>query len=144
MDSRKRKALEATGWRFGDAADFLGMNDQERQLLDARIEMALAVRRQRQALRLSQKQLANRIKTSQPRIAKIERAAPDVSLDQILRAFTAAGGRFVVKQVGQTRATRPTHRPGDVAQKRRRTRATTNVAQVEIEMTGTGADQSSF
>ena len=34
MDAAKRKALEAAGWRFGDAADFLGMTDEERQLLD--------------------------------------------------------------------------------------------------------------
>jgi hypothetical protein len=44
MNSEKRKALEAAGWQFGDAADFLGMTDEERQLLDARIEAALAVR----------------------------------------------------------------------------------------------------
>ena len=103
MDAKKRKALEAAGWRFGDAADFLAMTNEERQLLDARIEAALAVRRQRETLKLSQKQLALRIKTSQPRIAKIERAAPDVSLDQILRAFAAAGGRIAVKQARRSR-----------------------------------------
>jgi predicted XRE-type DNA-binding protein len=96
LDSTKRKALEAAGWKVGDAADFLNMNDDERQLLDARVELALAVRRQREAGRLSQQQLAARMKTSQPRVAKIERAAPDVSLDQIVRAFTAAGGKIVV------------------------------------------------
>jgi hypothetical protein len=100
MNTEKRKALEAAGWRFGDAADFLGMTEEERQLLDARVEAALAVRRQREAVKLSQKQLASRIKTSQPRIAKIEQAARDVSLDQMLRAFVAAGGRLVVKQIG--------------------------------------------
>src|SRR5437899_1895056 len=104
MDAEKRIALEATGWRFGDAADFLEMPDEERQLLDARVEAALAVRRQRVALNLSQKQLASRIKTSQPRVAKIERAARDVSLDQILRAFAAVGGRIIVKQVDPPRA----------------------------------------
>ncbi len=72
------------------------MNDEERQLLDARVEAALAVKRQRLAANLSQKELAARIKTSQPRIAKIEQAAADVSLDQILRAFAAAGGTFAV------------------------------------------------
>jgi predicted XRE-type DNA-binding protein len=99
VDARKRKLLEAAGWRFGDAADFLEMTAEERQLLDARINAALAVRRQREALNLSQKQLATRIKTSQPRMAKIERAAADVSLDQILRAFIAAGGQVVMKSV---------------------------------------------
>jgi DNA-binding XRE family transcriptional regulator len=103
MNAAKRKALEAAGWRFGDAADFLGMTAAERQFLDARIEAALAVRRQREALNLTQKQLANRINTSQPRIAKIERASRDVSLDQILRAFAAVGGRIVVKPSGRKR-----------------------------------------
>jgi ribosome-binding protein aMBF1 (putative translation factor) len=103
MDARKQKAPEAAGWRFGDAADFLGMTPTERQFLDARIEAALAVRRQREALKLTQKQLASRINTSQPRVAKIERAAADVSLDQILRAFAAVGGQIIVKQVSRKR-----------------------------------------
>lgn len=98
MDAAKQKTLEAAGWRIGDAADFLGMSAEERQLVEARVEAALAVRRQRRARHLTQKQLATRIKTSQPRVAKIERAAADVSLDQILLAFAAAGGRIDIRQ----------------------------------------------
>jgi predicted XRE-type DNA-binding protein len=97
MEPTKRKALEAAGWQFGDAADFLGMNDAERQVLATRVELALAVRQQREALHLSQKQLGAILKTSQPRIARIERAASDVSMDQLVRAFTAAGGTIVVE-----------------------------------------------
>jgi transcriptional regulator with XRE-family HTH domain len=89
--------LEAAGWRFGDAADFLGLSDEERQLLDARVEIALAVRRQRATAKLSQHELAGRMKTSQPRVAKIERAAPDVSFDQLLKAYVAGGGRVAVR-----------------------------------------------
>lgn len=100
MNVKKRKALEAAGWKFGDAADFLEMSDEERQLLDARVELALAVRRQREASKLSQKQLGERLKTSQPRIAKIERAAADVSLDQMVRALAAAGGKISVVSGG--------------------------------------------
>src|SRR5574340_79504 len=97
MDAAKRKALEAAGWKVGDAADFLDMSEEERQLLDTRVELALAVRRQREACHLSQRELGLKLKTSQPRVAKIERAATDVSLDQIVRAFAAVGGRIVVK-----------------------------------------------
>ena len=97
MDATKRKAIEAAGWKVGDAADFLELSDEERQLLDTRVELALAVRRQREAQHLSQKQLGAMLKTSQPRVAKIERAASDVSMDQLVRAFTAAGGKIVVK-----------------------------------------------
>ena len=131
MDSQKRKALEAAGWRFGDAADFLEMTDEERQMLDARIAAALAVRQLRTALKLTQKQLAGRIKTSQPRIAKIERAAPDVSLDQILRAFAAAGGQIVVKQGGsaQTSGTART-----VGRGKAKTIPTPDVATLQIDL----------
>jgi predicted XRE-type DNA-binding protein len=97
MDATKRKSLEAAGWKVGDAADFLEMSDEERQLLDARVQLALAIRRQRELHQMSQKQLGEKLKTSQPRVAKIERAASDVSLDQLVRALTAAGGRIVVK-----------------------------------------------
>ncbi len=41
MDAAKKKALETAGWRFGDAADFLEMTDEERQLLDARVKLAV-------------------------------------------------------------------------------------------------------
>src|SRR5580658_1853506 len=99
MDASKRKALKAAGWKIGDDADFLEMSAEERQLHDARAEVALAIRRQREARNLSQKELGSRLKTSQPRVAKIERAASDVSLDQLVRAFTAAGGKMVVKSV---------------------------------------------
>ncbi len=100
MDSAKRKILEAAGWKVGDAAEFLKMNDAERQVLDARVKLALAVRRQREARHLSQKALGLRLGTSQPRVAKIERAPSDVSLDQLMRAFAALGGRIVVKEAG--------------------------------------------
>ena len=97
MDATKRKAIEAAGWKVGDAAAFLGMSAAERQLLDTRVELAQAVRRQREAMDLTQRQLGAILKTSQPRVAKIERAASDVSLDQLVRAFTAAGGKIVVR-----------------------------------------------
>jgi len=97
MDAAKRKAIESTGWKVGDAADFLEMSDEERQLLDTRVALALAIREQREAAKLSQKELGARLKTSQPRVAKIERAASDVSMDQLVRALTAAGGKVVIK-----------------------------------------------
>ncbi|MGV2333309.1 MAG UNVERIFIED_CONTAM: helix-turn-helix domain-containing protein [Planctomycetaceae bacterium] len=101
MDAAKRKMIEAAGWKIGDAPDFLEMSDQERQLLDTRVKLALAIRQQREALHLSQKQLGALLKTSQPRVAKIERAASDVSMDQLICAFTAAGGRLWSKLQSQ-------------------------------------------
>ena len=48
MDATKRKEIEAAGWKVGDAADFLGMSADERQLLDARVAIARANRLQRE------------------------------------------------------------------------------------------------
>ena len=136
MDAATRKALEAKGWKFGDAADFLAMTDEERQMLDLRVDAALAVRRQREAMRLSQKELARRIHTSQPRIVKIEKAAMDVTLDQILRAYAAAGGRIAIKEVtgapGKARSGRAKNAIGGKKARRVRGRS-----KVHIELIGT-------
>lgn len=64
MDATKRKALEAAGWQVGDAADFLELDDDERQLLDARVKLALAIRRQREASKLSQSELGAKLKST--------------------------------------------------------------------------------
>jgi predicted XRE-type DNA-binding protein len=116
MDARKRKALEAAGWKIGDASEFLGMSAEERQLLDARVKLAMAIRQQRQTRGLSQKELGARLKTTQPRVAKIERAASDVSMDQLIRAFAAAGGKFVIRtsKPKSTKGKSPAKRKGGV------------------------------
>ena len=94
MTAKKRRSLKAAGWRMGDAAEFLGLSAEEKQLVEVRLTLAIAIRRQRQESGLSQKQLAERIGTSQPRVAKIEVGAADVSLDQLVRAYIAVGGRI--------------------------------------------------
>ena len=83
MNGKKRKALTTAGWRVGEAADFLGLNAEERQLVELRLTLALAIRRQRQASGLSQKQLGERIGTTQPRIAKIEADIREGRLDSL-------------------------------------------------------------
>jgi ClpP class serine protease len=57
MDATTRKAIEAAGWKIRDAAHFLGMIVKEHQLLDARMELARAIRWQRQSVNMTQKQL---------------------------------------------------------------------------------------
>ena len=104
MITTKRKSLEAAGWRVSDAAEFLELSAEEKQLVEVRLALALAIRRQRRDRGLSQKQLAERIGTSQPRITKIEVAAADVSLDQLVRAYIAAGGRIECRTTGATAA----------------------------------------
>src|SRR4051794_4316414 len=96
MNNEVEKALLAAGWKSGDAADLLGMNEEERQVLDARVQLAKAVRELRKEANLTQTELARRLKSTQPRVARLEAAASDVSVDQMFKALVAAGGRVVV------------------------------------------------
>lgn len=92
MDKAKRKALEAAGFRTGDAEDFLGLTEEECRLVDLRLAVSRAIREQREKHALTQQQLAAKLKSSQSRVAKIEAGASDVSLDLSFRALFAAGG----------------------------------------------------
>lgn len=92
MDKAKRKRLEAAGFRIGDAAEFLGLMEEERRLIELRLAVSRAVRRQREMRGMTQQQLAVKLKSSQSRVAKIEAAAADVSLDLSFRALFAVGG----------------------------------------------------
>lgn len=92
MDKGKREKLEAAGFKFGDAEDFLGLNECERRMVDLRVRLARTIRRLREQEEVSQTVLARRISSSQSRVAKIEAASPDVSIDLSIRALYALGG----------------------------------------------------
>ena len=77
MDAQKRAALEAAGWKVGDAADFLGLTEEEQQIIEFRLMVGRGVRRLRESHHLTQ-QLAERIGSSQSRVAKIEAASNEV------------------------------------------------------------------
>ena len=94
MDTRTREALEAAGWKIGDATEFLGLNEEEQQIIEFRLLVGRGVRRLRETHQLIQRQLAARIGSSQSRVAKIEAASSEVSLDLMLCGFFSAGGRL--------------------------------------------------
>ena len=94
MDRQKREALEAAGFRFGDAEDFLQLTDEERQVVELRVQLSRVIRRLRESTRLTQQQLARKLKSSQSRVAKIEAGAEDVSLDLMFKSLFALGGRL--------------------------------------------------
>jgi len=103
MDKRKQKALEAAGFRIGDAEDFLELNEEERRLVELRMAVSRAVRRLRVRQHLTQQQLAARLKSSQSRVAKIEAGAADVSLDLLFRGLFSVGGSLADLTVPVTR-----------------------------------------
>jgi len=92
MNNEKRQALEAAGFVFEDAEDFLELTIEERRLVDLRLAVSRAVRARREEQHLTQGQVAKKLKSSQSRVAKLEAGASDVSLDLMCRALFALGG----------------------------------------------------
>jgi len=91
MNSTRLKRLKAAGWKVGTTKDFLGLSDQEAALVEVKLSLIEALKKSRQKRRLSQIDLAQRMGSSQSRIAKIEAGDSSVSLDLIVRALIAAG-----------------------------------------------------
>ena len=94
MDPEKQKRLEAAGWVAGDIQDFLGLTDEEVQLIDLRIRVSRAAKSAREKAGLTQAEIAERIGSSQPRVAAAERAGKAASLDLLFRCLFAAGGKI--------------------------------------------------
>jgi predicted XRE-type DNA-binding protein len=92
MNNAERQALEAARWVLGDAEDFLELTVEERHLVELRVAVSRAVRALRERQNLTQAQVARKLKTSQPRFAKIESGASEVSLDLMFRGLFALGG----------------------------------------------------
>jgi predicted XRE-type DNA-binding protein len=92
MDRKKQQALEAAGFVFEDAFDFLELTVEERRLVELRLAVSRAVRACRERQNLTQAQVAKKLKSSQSRVAKLEAGAADVSLDLMFRGLFALGG----------------------------------------------------
>ena len=90
MDKPKRKRLEAKGWKIGSAAEFLGLTPEEETLIEMKLALAESLRRRRQK-RMTQAQLAEQLKSSQPRVAKAEAGDSSVSMELLVRAMLATG-----------------------------------------------------
>ncbi|MFA6984694.1 MAG: helix-turn-helix domain-containing protein [Arenimonas sp.] len=91
MKTDRLARLRTDGWRVGSAEEFLQLSEEERRLVDLKVSLSRAVKKSRIKRKLSQVDLAQRMKSSQSRIAKIEAGDPSVSLDLIVRALIASG-----------------------------------------------------
>ncbi len=91
MEKPKRKGLEAAGWRFGSAAEFLGLNDEEAAIVEVKLGLAAAVKQRRGRQGMTQQQLGRLLGSSQSRVAKMEAADPSVSIDLMVRSLLRMG-----------------------------------------------------
>ena len=91
MTPRRRKRLEAAGWKVGTVKEFLGLSEAESALLEIRLALARGLRAWRARKHLTQAAVARKIGSSQSRVAKMETGDPTVSIDLLVRALLALG-----------------------------------------------------
>lgn len=91
MKQAKRKALQAKGWKFGSAENFLGLSPEEAMYIELKLALSEKLKAERKRQGLSQKAVADRAKSSQSRVAKMEAGDPTVSLDLLVKSLFALG-----------------------------------------------------
>jgi len=91
MREHTARRLRARGWKVGTASEFLGLTEQESEIVEIRLALSRSVRARRAQQGLSQTDLASRLGSSQSRVAKLESADPTVSLDLLIRGLVALG-----------------------------------------------------
>lgn len=99
MNSTTKKKLEAAGWKVGSVDEFLQLTPEESRLLNLKVAFANGIRELRTNQGLSQAALADRLGSSQSRIAKIEAGSRSVSIDLMLRSLLALGA--TTKQIAK-------------------------------------------
>ncbi|GBO54317.1 hypothetical protein APA_2265 [Pseudanabaena sp. lw0831] len=90
MDLDKRTRLESRGWKVGKVADFLELTSEESILVEIKLALSQSLKERRQKL-MTQSELASKMSSSQPRIAKAENGDASVSIELLIRAMLATG-----------------------------------------------------
>jgi ribosome-binding protein aMBF1 (putative translation factor) len=91
MDKAKKKRLEVAGWKSGTVAEFLELTPEETAIIELKLQLSNALRERRKKLGFSQKALADKLNSSQSRVAKMETVDPTVSIDLLVRGLMATG-----------------------------------------------------
>lgn len=104
VNRSKRKRLSAAGWKIGSAAEFLGLDEAEKALVEVKLNLSRLLRTQRSGRKLSQAALARRLHSSQSRVAKMEAADRSVSMDLLVRSLFTLGAtaRELGKAIGES------------------------------------------
>jgi hypothetical protein len=91
MKQAKQNKLEKKGWTIGSTADFLGLTSEESAYIDLKIALGDFLHSRRKKQHLTQVALAEKLSSSQSRVAKMEKADPSVSVDLLMRSLYALG-----------------------------------------------------
>ncbi len=84
------QTVEELGWKDGTVAEFLGLTPEESALIEMKLALSRHLRKRR-AASMTQGELAEKISSSQSRIAKAESGHSSVSMELLVRAILATG-----------------------------------------------------
>ena len=91
MNESKMKKLQTKGYKVGSVEEFLGMSTEESEYIELKLALSDALTKRRKKSNLTQAQLAKMLKSSQSRIAKMEKGDPTVSVDLLVKSLLAMG-----------------------------------------------------
>jgi DNA-binding XRE family transcriptional regulator len=91
MRKSKRARLKASGWAVGSVKECLGLSEADAVLIEMKLALSRSLRDRRKKHGLSQVQLAERLQSSQSRIAKMEAGDPSVSMDLVVSSLLLLG-----------------------------------------------------
>ena len=100
MDKRKKAKLAKRGWKTGSVAEFLDLSAEEVAYVEMKLALSKELKERRVQKRLTQKELADAIESSQSRVAKMEAGDPTVSIDLLMKSLLALG--VSKKELGRT------------------------------------------
>lgn len=97
-------AQPTTEWRETSVQVLFELTDEEMAYIELKVQLARQVRRLREQQNLTQTALAEKLGSSQSRVAKMEKGDESVSLDLLVRSLIALGvgrediGRFLLAE----------------------------------------------
>jgi DNA-binding XRE family transcriptional regulator len=94
---KKRKKLKAMGGREATVSEFLSLTPADQYIIELRLALVDALRKRRTAKGITQSELAKLIGSSQSRVAKMEGGDPQASLESLISAVVAVGGKPKLK-----------------------------------------------
>jgi DNA-binding XRE family transcriptional regulator len=91
MTPEEKARLEQAGWKVGTVAEFLGLTPEEEIFIEIQLALTKRLKSCRLEHGITQRAVAKKLGSSQPRVAALERGDPKASLDLLVRALLAAG-----------------------------------------------------
>ena len=102
MDKRKKKDLKSKDYKVGTVQEFLELSTDESEYIELKLALSDALAKRRKKSKLTQAQLAKMLKSSQSRVAKMEKGDPTVSVDLLVKSLLAMGAdkKSIAKAIG--------------------------------------------